>query len=86
MGSWKFIARQLGLSEANISSIADSDHAGDDREKCYLMLEKWRKANEHTYDDLGKALKEENEELFDEYVKKVLQVEKIVICKCAASS
>ena len=69
---WKFIGRWLGLEEAVISRI-ETEHPWSVREQCYQMFMYWRSVDPEnfTYIVLGDALRKENLELFNEYVKKV---------------
>ena len=72
MTSWKFIARQLGLDEADISTI-EKDNPNDSQEQCYKMFMKWKSlySENDSYQVLGNALREEDPGLFKEFVKKV---------------
>ena len=74
--NWKFIARWLELPESEVTRI-ETDYQKEDREQCYQMFMKWKTVDPDNYNYvvLGEALKKENRELYNEYLKEVQQVE-----------
>jgi len=76
---WKFVARQLGLTEAEIESIC-VDHRGEVGEQRYQMLATWERCYFHecSYQKLGQVLLESegNKHLYPEYVERTKNIEK----------
>ena len=58
--NWKFIGRQLGLSDGDVEAI-DKNYSSDMKEKFYQMMVKWRsvKGEKATRERLIEALKKE---------------------------
>ena len=69
--AWKFIGRQLGLSEATITSIESKDR-GNIKETFYQMMLSWRKTKgeQATCEALIEALEKENMRAIAEVVEK----------------
>ena len=75
--NWKFIARWLELGDIEVKRI-ETDYKGEEyREQCYQMFMKWKASDPDNYNYvvLGEALKKENPELYNEYLKEVERVE-----------
>ena len=58
--NWKFIGRQLGVSDGDVEAI-DKNYSSDIKEKFYQMMVKWRsvKGEKATRERLIEALKKE---------------------------
>ena len=69
LAQWKFPARALGLKEAEIDHIK-ADNPNDNQEQCYQMLRKWEqsKAQNATYQALGRALQTGAQKVYPKYV------------------
>ena len=74
--NWKFLARWLGLQEADVARI-ETDNPNNNREQCYQMFLRLRAVDpeNYTYPVLGEALRKESQELYSDYVKEVHRVE-----------
>ena len=76
---WKFIARALGLSDAEIEIIV-VDHQGVGEQR-YQMLATWERCYFHecSYQKLGRVLLESasNKHLYPEYVERVKNLEQL---------